>query len=202
VSAAPASATVSRLVVQSPPFPHVAATPAVVSRDGARLAVRPMRRSDGPALEAAVEALSARSRYQRFLAPKPRLTRRDVATLTDVDHHAREALVAVEPGGGPWVAVARYATFAGDPLTADVAVTVADAWQGQGVGSALLALLIERAAQEGLMRLRATTLAGNLAAIRLLRRHGFEVVGQEGDAVELARDVSRPLARRSTGSLL
>jgi ribosomal protein S18 acetylase RimI-like enzyme len=157
------------------------------SRDGAALAVRPMRRSDGPALEAAVAALSERSRYRRFLAPKPRLSRRDVATLTDLDHHAREALVAVDPRTGGWVGVARYATFPGDPRTADVAVTIADGWQGRGVGSALLELIVERARQEGLVALRATTLLENGPALRMLRRLGFETTGRDYGALELSR---------------
>jgi len=161
----------------------------IVCADGVALRVRPMRRSDGEALVAAVAALSPRSRYLRFLAPKPRLTAREVAALTDLDHHAREALVAVEPRHGEWVAVARYAAFHDDPRTADVAVTVADAWQRRGVGGALLALVIERAAEEGVTRLRATTFASNRPAVRMLRGQGFRATGRELDVLELARDI-------------
>jgi RimJ/RimL family protein N-acetyltransferase len=189
----PVSATVALQEPSSTSRPAVlrALDPAmtIVSRDGVALSVRPMRRSDGPALTAAVAGLSGRSRYRRFMAPKPSLSRREVAILTDVDHHAREALVAVDPHTGAWVAVARYATFPDDPRTADVAVTVADAWQGRGVGRALLELIVDRAAQEGIAALRATTLAENRPAIRLLHRLGFATTGLEHDALELARAV-------------
>src|SRR3954452_3280943 len=90
---------------------------------GARLVVRPMRRSDGVALAAAVAALSPRSRHMRFLSPKPALSGREIAALTDLDHERREALVAVERDTGRWAAVARYASFAVGPATADVAIT-------------------------------------------------------------------------------
>ena len=174
------------------------AVPEITSRDGSRLVVRPMRRCDGAALAAAVASLSAESRRRRFLAPKPRLSRREIAALTDVDGHARVALVALHPGTREWVAVARYAAFPADPRTADVAVTVADAWQGCGVGTALFEMLVERARREGMSRLVATTLAGNRAALRLLQRHGFAVTGWDGPTVDLARDLSpggsRPLA--------
>jgi RimJ/RimL family protein N-acetyltransferase len=162
----------------------------ITSADGVRLLVRPMHGFDGAALAAAVAHLSPRSRYLRFLTPKPRLTRREIASLTDLDHHAREALIATEPTSGAWVAVARYAAFADDPLTADVAVTVADPWQQRGVGSALVALLVERARQEGIARLQATTLAGNLPALRLLLRQGFERSSRDRDTLELARDLT------------
>jgi hypothetical protein len=78
----------------------------ITSRDGARLVVRPMRRSDAGALAHAVASLSAESRYRRFLTPKPRLARREIAALTDLDGHARVALIALDPATGEWVAVA------------------------------------------------------------------------------------------------
>jgi RimJ/RimL family protein N-acetyltransferase len=161
----------------------------IVLADGSRLLVRQLGRRDGDALAAAVGALSPESRYRRFLTAKPELTRREVSTLTDMDHHAREALVAFEPGGGPWAGVARYATFPDDPRTADVAVTVADRWQHRGVGSALLARLLARAQVEGIARLRAATLADNRAALRLLRRHGFARDGAQFGVVELSREL-------------
>src|SRR3954453_20448159 len=110
-----------------------AAASEIVSTDGVRLAVRPMLRSDGGALAAAVAALSPQTRYLRFLTPKPNLSNRDIAALTDLDHHARGALVGIEPRAAAWAAVARYAAFGEDPLTADVAVTVGDRWQRRGI---------------------------------------------------------------------
>ena len=181
--------------VPLPALPLAPAAPApafgagIRTADGERLAVRPMRRADGAALAAAVPELSPRSRYLRFLTPKPQLTAREVASLTDLDHHAREALVAVDPARGTWVAVARYAAFPEAPEAADVAITVADAWQRRGVGTALVALLLDRARQEGIARLHATTLADNLAAVRLLRRHGFAPAMRDGSVLELVRDL-------------
>jgi RimJ/RimL family protein N-acetyltransferase len=161
--------------------------PDILARDGTRLRVRPMRRSDDGALAAAVAALSPRTRYMRFMTPKPSLSGREIAALTDLDHHAREALVATDPDTGAWVAVARYAAFPDDPLTADVAITVTDGWQERGIGTALVALLVERARHEGIARLHATTLGGNIRARRLLRRHGFEATGTGAGTLELSR---------------
>lgn len=173
-----------RLAVDGQPWRRV------VLGDGTTLEVRPLQRTDGPALAAAVASLSADSRYRRFLTPKPRLTDRELARLTDVDHHAREALVAVEPSTGEWVGVVRYAVFPHEPRVADVAVTVADSWQRRGVGTALLRVLVEHARREGIARLHATTFADNRAALRLLAARGFAVREARRDSVELALELA------------
>jgi RimJ/RimL family protein N-acetyltransferase len=141
--------------------------------DGATLVVRPLTERDRDALEAAVMRLSPTSRLLRFAAPKPRLTKADLDRLLDLDHHDREALVAVDPATGDGVAVARYAAMPREPDVAELAVTVADAWQGRGLGGALTALVIDRARDEGFGHLRAIALGENRRAARMLRAGGF-----------------------------
>ncbi len=153
--------------------------------DGGVVTVRPLRRGDRAELAAAVERLSERSRYLRFAAPKPRLTERELDHLVAVDHHGTEALVAFDPATGRGIAVARYAPLPGAPRVADVAVTVADEWQGRGLGTALLARLVERAAAEGHVALRADVLAVNRPSLALLRRAGFRLREHGGTLLEL-----------------
>ena len=44
--------------------------------------------------------MSDRTRRQRFLGPKPRLSARELDYLTDVDHVTHEALVAIDETTG------------------------------------------------------------------------------------------------------
>ena len=67
------------------------------------------------------------------------------------------------------VGVARYAGYAGEPGRSELAITVADDWQGRGIGSALSRRLLIRAREEGVKVLEATALADNRAALGLLR---------------------------------
>ncbi|HWM09453.1 MAG TPA: GNAT family N-acetyltransferase [Solirubrobacteraceae bacterium] len=158
-------------------------TAALVLADGARLGVRPIGADDREALSVWFGRLSPESRRRRFLGPKPRLSGRELTYLTDVDHVSHTALVAVDETGR-LVGEARYATDTPGGRTADFAVTVADEWQGRGVGSRLAAQLVDRARANGIARLTALTLWENTAAISLLHRLGFLRAGYDGDALE------------------
>jgi RimJ/RimL family protein N-acetyltransferase len=158
--------------------------------DGTALVVRPLERTDRAVLEAAVARLSPTTRYLRFAAPKPRLTKADLDLLLDVDHHDHEALMAFDPATGEGVAVARYVRLAGEPDVAELAITVGDAWQRRGVGTALTGLLIERARAEGLHRLRAVTLGENRGAQAMVLRTGFRPRGIGGLLAEFELDLT------------
>lgn len=158
--------------------------PRVVLRDGTAVPIRPLERSDRAELAAMVERLSERSRYLRFAAPKPRLTRRELDHLIDVDHHRNEALVALDPATGHGIAVVRWVAVAGEPGVAEIAVTVADEWQGRGLGTALLVRLLAMARAEGLATLRASVLAVNARSIAMLRHAGFRARPAAGALLE------------------
>ena len=96
------------------------------------LAVRPIEAGDRCALAAAFARLSPQSRLSRFLAPKPKLSARELSYLTDIDHVTHEALAAVD-GQGHIVAVARYASWPSSSReAAEMAVAVVDSFQRRG----------------------------------------------------------------------
>lgn len=142
--------------------------------DGRVVDVRPLEPRDREGLAAAVGRLSKESRYLRFATAKPHLSQRDLDSLLDVDHHAREAILAVDPSTGRGVAVVRYAEVPGAPSVVEVAATVADDWQGRGLGRILLAQLAARAREEGYSTLRAVVVASNQRSITMLLHGGFK----------------------------
>ncbi len=96
--------------------------------DGALVHVRHVRPSDERMLRAAFRELSARSRYQRFLGPVSELSDALWRYLCDVDGRDHVALVALD-GESRAVGVARFVRQWMTPSGAEVAITVADAWQ-------------------------------------------------------------------------
>jgi RimJ/RimL family protein N-acetyltransferase len=164
-----------------------------------RLAIRPIEPGDRAAFIAAFERLSPQSRFRRFLSPHDKLSAAELRYFTEVDHHDHEALVAVDVDAGEGVGVARYVRDRERPESAEIAVAVADDWQGRGIGTELLHRLADRARAEGIRRFTALMLADNEPMIHLLGDLGeTRVVDQGQGAVELAVD----LPERGLGAAL
>ncbi len=164
----------------------------ITLKDGARVLIRPVTPADKPLFAEGFERFGDESRYRRFLATKKRLTSRELVLLTEVDHHDHEALGAVEPQRGRGLGVARYVRHAPGSEGAEVAVAVVDAWQGRGLGWALLSRLARRAGAEGVTHFCARLFAYNTAMLTLFRRLGRVEVLDREDSVLLV-DVALPL---------
>lgn len=147
-------------------------------------AVRPLQPSDSEALALAFARLSAESRRRRFLGPKPALSARELRWMTDVDHVSHEALAAID-GDGQIIGVARYNAWTDREGVADLAVVVADEWQGRRIGTRLSLQAIARARANGFALVTGTTLWDNRAARRMLKRLGFRTVGSDGALLDL-----------------
>ncbi len=165
------------------PRPATGGTPTTL-RDGSTVLIRQVRGTDAPLLADGFARLSARSRQLRFLGPKKMLSAAELRYLTDVDHHDHEALGALSPADGWGVGIARYIRDADDPRAAEIAVTIADDWQGRGLGSELLARLSDRGRQAGIGRFTATVSADNVAMPRLLWKMGAELTGRSRGTVD------------------
>ena len=163
--------------------PAAGGTPTLL-RDGSTVLIRQVRRTDAPLLADGFARLSARSRQLRFLGPKKTLSAAELRYLTDVDHYDHEAIGALSPAEGRGVGVARYIRDPDDPGAAEIAVTIADDWQGRGLGTELLVRLSDQARQAGIGRFTATVSADNVAMTRLLWKMGAELTGRSRGTVD------------------
>lgn len=155
-------------------------------RDGSVVVIRQVQCTDAPLLADGFARLSAETRRLRFLTGKPSLTAAELRYFTEIDHHDHEALGAVNPVDGRGLGIARYIRYADDPHGAEVAVTVVDEWQGRGLGTKLLSMLVDRARQEGIRHFAALVAAENAAVVGLLQESsvGFRVTHRESGTVE------------------
>jgi GNAT superfamily N-acetyltransferase len=154
-------------------------------RDGAAVLLRPIQPDDKQRLVDGFSRLSPESRYRRFFSAVPELSPATVAYLTEVDHHDHEAIVALDPALDKGLGVARYVRSVEDPASAEVAVTVADDWQGRGVGKAMLEALADRARENGVRRFTALVQADNPSSIHLMQGLGEHRSSREGGYLEL-----------------
>jgi RimJ/RimL family protein N-acetyltransferase len=101
-------------------------------------------------------------------------------------HDARGDRAAQSLGVG---GIARYAIQPRDRSTADVAITIADDWQGRRLGLTLSRKLLCRAAGSGIPRLVGEVLHDNVRSCALLRELGFHQRGRRGDIIEFALEL-------------
>ena len=180
-----------KLPAQGRRYPHLAIHPYPTElegelplKDGTRLPVRPMRPEDVELELAFFRGLSERSRYQRFMQQLSELPPRLLARFTQLDYDRELALVVLHQGR--FVSVGRYAPNP-DGTTAEFALTVADEWQGKGIGRALLERLCTSAREAGYAALYGNILADNHDMLRLAARLGFSETSREGSEVVVVR---------------
>ena len=155
-------------------------------RDGSTVVTRPIRPEDAALERRFFDGLSEKSRYQRFLNQMAQLPPQLLARFTQLDYDRELALVALAPDSGEFIGVGRYAPNA-DGETAEFALTIADAWQGKGIGRALLERLCDCARAAGYRTLYGHILHANREMLELAERLGFTKSGSDSELISVAR---------------
>ncbi|ACL61651.1 GNAT family N-acetyltransferase [Methylobacterium nodulans] len=152
-------------------------------RDGRSLTIRALRPEDREGLLAAVDRFGEQSRYLRFFGPKRGFSDKEIDYFVNVDFRGHVALVALvdETARPTVIGGSRYIVTG--PGVAELACAVADDYQGQGVGTALMRHLIAIASKSGLRELTAEVLADNAPMLTLLARCGLTVSRQRDGQV-------------------
>jgi RimJ/RimL family protein N-acetyltransferase len=156
----------------------------VVLRDGSIVHVCSAKSADAPAMTLLLKGLSDRSRWLRFFSAFPDLARA-ARWATEVDNDRRYGLVATVDGHGQMVGHAGLERAAGRPERAEVALEIADAMQGKGLGTVLLCQLAEAANQLGIQVLDAEVLPENRQMLRVFRDCGYPFKVHSLPGVEL-----------------
>jgi acetyltransferase len=145
--------------------------------DGRVVVLRLAGAGDIPAVTGLYLGLSPESFYRRFNTDRPAPAL--VAQLASFGPGSACLVAAAPSDPGRAVAEARYVPIA--PGTAELALTVADSYQGGGLGQMLLDALVEQARAEGLERLRAVVLLANIPMLRLLQHYGWVLAAPTED---------------------
>lgn len=137
------------------------------------MTLRPLRPEDRDIERVFVSGLSPETRHDRLLGGAIAITREYIERLVSVDYSRDMALAATAMlDGETLIGVARYVLDRNNE-SAEFAIVVADSWQGRGIGSRLLAKLIDVARRRGLKRLYGDILATNRPMLELARKLRF-----------------------------
>jgi acetyltransferase len=156
------------------PYPNLL-TKEFTARGGVRCVFRAIRPEDANTLQRFVRELSDESRYFRFLSTLAELSPSMLARFTQIDYDREMAIIAVitdEMGDERIIGVARY-LLNPDAVTSEFALAVADEYQGQGIGSALMKRICEVARERGLKAIIGVVLGNNSDMLKLMHRLGF-----------------------------
>lgn len=159
-------------------------------KNGAAVRIRSIRPDDKNRLSEAFGNLEAESIYTRFFHHKKTLTDEELKDATEIDFENVVALVVTTGRGENEVIIGggRYAAFetAGKRRSAEVAFTVEEDYQGQGIASRLLRHLVLIAREKGVSQFEAEVLPENKAMIAVFERSGLPVNRKfEGSAVHV-----------------
>jgi acetyltransferase len=142
--------------------------------DGTNIELRPIRPEDAGIEADFVRNLSPQAKYFRFMQALRELTPEMLVRFTQIDYDRELALIAVvmQDGSEREVAVTRYGMNP-DGESCEFAIVVADAWQGKGIATRLLTLLMEAAKARGFRLMEGEVLAENVPMLNLVKRLGF-----------------------------
>lgn len=158
-------------------------------RDGTLLLLRPVLPGDSERTVHGHIYFSGDTLYRRFMTPRlptPAL----MHYLSEVDYV--DHFVWVVTDGDDPVADARFVRDESDPKTAEIAFTVADAYQGRGIGTYLIGALAIAAHVGGIERFSARMLSGNAPMRAIMDRYGAVWQREEIGVITTVIDVPRP----------
>ncbi|WP_336217060.1 GNAT family N-acetyltransferase [Nonomuraea sp. LPB2021202275-12-8] len=127
--------------------------------------IRPARSGDEERIRRFLAGLSLNTQTLRFFAGVTRPAASVVRALIEVNER-RDALVAVHEGE----IVGHAMSYRGGVADVEIAVVVADQWQGFGLGPRLIDTLLLRAAVRGATTVGMDVLGENRRVLRMIRR--------------------------------
>lgn len=141
---------------------------------GQEVFVRPIKPEDGPAMIRLFHALSPVTIFQRFGRVLRSMPPDQLSRFTQIDYDREMALVLLPKGTDEIAAVGRIVERPGVD-EADLGMTVADAWQGRGLGDLLFRRLLEIAKDRGMVRVSGVISPDNRSMLNMVRKYRVEL---------------------------
>lgn len=138
--------------------------------------VRRVREEDAQTMRSFLLGLSVPSRRNRFHGGVSGASPKLLAYLVKADGIRHAAWVACIWGadGEEIIGEAGWSIVDGERGSAELALSVLDAWQGSGVASRLMTTLMTGARDAGLRHLYGDVLDANARMLAFMRKHGLE----------------------------
>ena len=152
-------------------------------RDGLSVHIREICISDEAEFLQAFEGLSQEARYMRFMriVREPDLNRVRKA-LASFPEGGVGVVATVPAADGIDIVGSAVSVFSHDLSRCEFAITVASAFSGKGLATALMKTIIDESTRRGPEKMEGFVLAENRRMLGLARRLGFSITPEPGDA--------------------
>ena len=159
--------------------------PATVTlKNGTVVTLRRLRADDRERMAKAVRGLDPQTIYTRLFSHRKELTEAGLDRVMRVDDEREVAIVATAGSGAEEAVIGGGRYIVTGDGRAEIAFTVEEDYQGQGVAGRLFAALVVVARQRGIAVFEADVLAENPSMLRVFERTGL------------------PMRRRSEGGIV
>ena len=138
---------------------------------GIPIVIRPIRPEDKCRLAKLMNSLSSKSIYLRFFSPIREFSEQMLHRITHIDCRYEIVLIALDLEGN--MLGNSTICILDDEKHAEFAVLVADEWQGQGIGAALLKRCLKLAKARGVEIVKGWVLSENTKMLALGNKLGF-----------------------------
>lgn len=165
-----------------------------VFKDGLQVRFRPIRPSDEEGMRRLFYRFSSEAVYYRFFSPIKSMPHSRMQEYVSVDYNRIMSIVGLvgEPGAGNIIAEARYAVIP-DSRYADTAFVVDEAYQGKGIATYLLNMLIGIAQSKGMKGITADVLADNKSMWKVFEKAPYPLKARrEPDSYHITIDFIEP----------
>jgi acyl-CoA hydrolase/GNAT superfamily N-acetyltransferase len=156
-------------------YPSDVATVHTLKND-TKVRFRAIRPSDEEQMRRLFYRFSDKAVYYRYFTAIKTMPHAKMQSYVNVDYRVAMSIVGLvgEPGQGRIIAEARYVKAGKQPY-ADVAFVVDGEYEGLGIASYQLAMLVKLAKERGIMGFTADVLASNKGMMRVFEKSGLSV---------------------------
>jgi acetyltransferase len=163
------------------PYPHLVITPYPAKyivpwklKDGTEVTLRPIKPEDEPMELELIRGLSTETSRFRFFQIIRDLPHEALVRFCNIDYDREMAIIAEKREGDRTIEIG-VSRLIIDPgkRRGEFAVVVADDYQGKGLGTKLVDMLIEFAREKGIETVYGTVMSENIKMIQLCEKLGF-----------------------------
>jgi RimJ/RimL family protein N-acetyltransferase len=147
------------------------------TKAGVNIFLRPVKISDEALVKDFFYSLSDKSMYKRFISSRKDMPHERLQQYVVIDYTKEMVILSVVENREKEQIIAGVGQYGINTNThsAEVAVTVADEWQGKGIGTELLKHLTYVAKRQGLLGFTAEVLVENRPMMSLFEKGGFDM---------------------------